>query len=181
MGAELWYHETPWNADPMVALKELQARFFTSKYDLKVLLPKHLLNARQSVAAAEVDGDEYGLVEIYQEKVRLMERLCQQPIPPNIERQIEILRQIEAASGKGIGNVLDVTSISDLRSTWCAQRLSELDTIRLLGNARPTRNQAENAIGKINGDLRRGECVCFPVFDDESNPLGWYFVGNTVD
>ena len=109
MGAKLWCHETSWQEDPTTALKTAQARFMTENYDLSALLPQHLANARRAVALTEAEGDEYGVLEIYQREVRLLERLCSQPIPQDFEGQIEILRKINANTGEGIGNVLDVT------------------------------------------------------------------------
>ncbi len=52
--------------------------------------------------------------------------------------------------------------------------------VRLVGDAQPTLAQAAGAIDKINEELGRGECVCFPVYEN-CKPIGWYFVGNTID
>ena len=102
------------------------------------------------------------------------------PIPKSPEAQIEIVRRINADSGAGIGNVLDVTGVADRRDVQKAQRLSEQETARLVGSAQPTLAQARNAIDKINEELGRGECVCFPIYN-QGKPVGWYFVGNTID
>jgi hypothetical protein len=182
MGAELWYHEAPWHPDPTKALQALQARFLAENYDLPTLLPQHLIWARDSVVAAKADGDPYGLVDLYEEKVRLLERLNSQPVPRDPQAQIEILRQIHADSGQGISNVLDVKGISQERDVFAAQRLTEAETVRHVGTERPTVAQARNAIANIHVALGRGECVCFPVYDDAGRqPVAWYFVGNTVD
>jgi hypothetical protein len=180
MGAELWCHEAPWHADAGAALKALQARFLADHYDLPTLLPQHLAWARESVAAVKDEGDTYGLLEIYQEAVTLLERLCNEPIPDSPEAQIEIVRRIYANSGQGIGNVLDVTAVADQPEFDEAQRLSAEEILRLLGDAQPTLAQAAGAIDKINEELGRGECVCFPAYEN-GKPIGWYFVGNTID
>lgn len=180
MGAELWYHESPWNEDPTAALKAIQARFLAENYDLQAILPQKLAWARESVAAAERDGDEYGLLDNYQEQVRLVERLCSQPIPENAEAQIDIIREINADSGQGIGNVLDVRGVSTQRQALLAQQLTEEEVTRLVGARQPTIVQAHKAISKINQELGRGECVCFPIYD-KGEPVSWYFVGNTID
>src|SRR5262245_52297441 len=125
MGAQLWYHEAPWHPEPDVALKALQARFLHENYDLPALLPQHLAWARESVAAVEGEGDPYGLLEMYQAKVRLLERLCSQPTPASPDAQIAIMRHINADSGEGVGNVLDVAGVSEQRRFHAAQRLSE--------------------------------------------------------
>ncbi len=183
MGAELWYHETSWHEDPATALKTVQAHFMAENYDLSTLLPQHLANARRAVALTEAEGDEYGVLKIYQGEVRLLERLCSQPIPQDIEGQIEILRKINANTGEGIGNVLDVAGISEQPGTDAARRLSEPDMIRLTATGHPTRAQAHEAINKISEELGRGECVCFPIYESDGTdrPTGWYFVGMTWD
>lgn len=183
MGAQLWYHEAPWHPKPLTALKTFQARFLAEKYDLSSLLPQYLANAREAVAITIAEDDPYELLETYQEEVRLLERLCSQPIPQDFEGQIKILRQISASSGQGIGNILDVERISEQRQYDVAQRLSGPELIRLVGTEQPTRAQAKKAIDKINEELGRGECVCFPIYDssEKSQPVGWYFIGNTLD
>jgi hypothetical protein len=180
MGAQLWYHEAPWDPDAAAALKALQARFLAKNYDLPALLPQHLDWARQAVAVVEGEGDPYGLLDMYQKKVKVLEQLCREPIPESPEAQIQIVRQISADSGEGIGNVLDVTRVSERRHPQAAQRLSDDETARLVGTAQPTLAQARKAVGKINEELGRGECVCFPVYAT-GQPVGWYFVGNTID
>jgi predicted transcriptional regulator len=183
MGGDLWYHETYWHEDPATALKTLQARFMAENYDLSALLPQHLANARRAVALTEAEDDRYGVLDIYRSEVRLLERLCGQPIPQDFEGQVEILRKINANSGQGIGNVLDVTGISERRSGDTARPLRESDIIRLAGTGQPTREEAHEVIGKISEELRRGECVCFPIYDsrEQDRPTGWYFVGRTWD
>ncbi len=130
MGAQLWYHEAPWHPDAGAALKVLQARFLAENYDLPALLPQHLAWARESVAAARGEGDPYGLLDIYQEMVALLERLCSEPIPESPEARIEIVRQINADSGEGVGNVLDVTGVVNQRDVHKAQRLPPQEMVR---------------------------------------------------
>lgn len=177
----LWYHEAPWDPNPLKALQKLQAHFFAEKYDLNKLLPNELSDAQQAIADAKSEGDPYQLLSIYQERLKLMEMLSRQPIPPDPDARIDILRQVMAHSGQGIGNILDLTGISHQRDIWTAHNLSEAEIIRLIGTPFPTREQAQNSIGKINEEIGRGESVCFPFYDEEKQPLGWFFVGNTVD
>ncbi len=183
MGAELWCHEAPWHSDADAALKALQARFVVDNYDLATILPKHLAWAREALASFAGDADDpdpYGVLELYQEMVALLERLCSEPIPESPEAQIAIVRQIHADSGQGVGNVLDVTGVGEERDFEKSQRLSQQETVRLVGTSQPTRDQAFKAVDKINEELGRGECVCFPIYEN-GQPVGWYFVGNTVD
>jgi hypothetical protein len=55
--------------------------------------------------------------------------------------------------------------------------------IRLTGIENPTRAQVHEAIEKISDELRRGESVCFPIYESDgtNRSLGWYFVGMTTD
>jgi len=118
----------------------------------------------------------------YKRKVQLLEDLCRQPIPKDALEQIEILRKVEAIGSAEIGNILDVTGISDRRDTYVTKRLTEQETIRLVGTARPTRAESHAAVAAINADLNRGESICFSMFaDDRTMPIGWFFVGNTAD
>jgi hypothetical protein len=180
MGAQLWYHEAPWHPDAAKALEALQAQFLAENYDLSTFLPQHLAWAREAAAATRAEGDPYGLLDMYQDKVTLLERLCSQPIPESPAAQIDIIRQISADSGEGVGNVLDILRVSPKRGLAKAQRLSKPETVRLVGAAQPTLAQARKAVGKINEELGRGESVCFPVYA-RGKPVGWYFVGNTID
>jgi hypothetical protein len=61
--------------------------------------------------------------------------------------------------------------------------LGESDMLRLVGAARPSLKQAEESAHKIQVELGRGDCVCFPIYDEspDRKPLGWYFVGCTLD
>ncbi len=180
MGAELWFYEAPWDPDPQQALQKLQADFLAENYDLATLLPQHLEWAKESVQAARADGDPYGLVEIYEERLELMERLSSRPIPENPTEKIEILRQVFSDTGQGIGNILDVTHVSDSRDYPSAERLDEQELLRLAGVAKPSRSEAQKTGYEIHEGLHRGECVCFPFYED-GKPAGWYFVGNTID
>ena len=180
MGAQLWYHEVPWHSDPETALKAFQADYLDEHYDLATLLPQHMEWAKESVEAAQADGDPYNLLEIYQEKLELMQRLCSLPIPDDPAAKVEIVRQIFSDTFEGIGNVLDVNRISEQRDLLAAQRLGESEIARLTGTDKPSLVEARSSIDQINGELGRGECVCFPFYES-GEPAGWYFVGNTID
>jgi hypothetical protein len=155
MGATLWHHVAPWHADANVALKALQADFFVENYDLAALLPIQLASARESVRAAERDGDKYGLVGIYRDRVKLLESLCAHPIPDSPHARIEILRRIESAIGSEIGNVLDVVAVADQRKSHTAQQLSAHDVKRLVGVARPV-YVGRRQVSATGGTRQRG-------------------------
>ncbi len=180
MGAELWHHEAPWHPDPEEALRALQAQFLADNYDLAALVPVHLESARAARAAAQSYDDPFHLADLYAEQVQLLEQLGSQPLPADPQPRIQILRQIYAGSGQGISNVLDVMGVSD--DYFAAQVLSDERVAHFAGVTRPTIVEAHEAIDQINEELNRGECVCFPIYDEaRKSPVGWYFVGNTVD
>ena len=180
MGADLWYHETSWHEDPAFALSSLQSEFVKSNYEFSILIPEHLESAREAVRLSEVDGDEYGLLDMYLQHVHFLEALMDQPLPDQADAQISILRRLNANLGGEIGNVLDVRGISAERQLHFAQVLDSADIQRFTGHPKPSFSQARDAVSSINVDLGRGECVCFPVYGSGS-PVGWMFIGNTVD
>ncbi len=183
MGAELWYHRSPWRPDPLHALQDLQARFLAENYDLSAHLQQHLEGAHQSVAYVEAEGDTYGLLEEYRRELALLENLASQPLPEQPQERIAWLRLIHAFSGQGIGNVLDVTGVSTRGGTHQAHRLEDKHLVQLVGSNRPTEAEAKAAVGAINERLGRGESYCFAIYaeEDRDRPVGWFFIGNTID
>jgi hypothetical protein len=182
MGAELWYHQAPWDPDPEVALRSLQARFVAEHYDLRKLLSDHLGGAREAVAIVERERRSEDLLGFHRRNLQVLERLSAQPVPADPAGQIDIIRKIEAFSGQGVGNVLDVERVSDQRDYPSAERLSEAKLLQLVGTSRPTAKQGHEAVYRINEELHRGEAVCFPIYNEAGvEPVGWYFVGNTID
>src|SRR5262245_15817733 len=103
MGAMFWHHDTPWTADPLEDLKDVQAAFFDEHYDLETLLSGKLENMRNAVRACDEDGDRYNLRGFYAEQVDQFERLLARPFPSTAEKRIRLLRKIEAAAGDEIG------------------------------------------------------------------------------
>ncbi len=181
MGADLWHHESDWHPDAAVALLQAQARLLAERYDLASLLPHYLQCARAGLAAARAAGDPYCVAGVCETEVHLLEELIAQALPEDTQAKIRILRRVHASSGAGIGNILDIVRVSEERSPLAAQLLSEAECQRLTGAAKPTLQQARDATGAIFAELRRGECVCFPVYDEHGEPTGWCFVGATVD
>lgn len=179
MGATLWWHHTSWQPDPAKALDALQTRFVAETYDLQELLSKHIASAREAVASTEQD-DPYDLLDFYRAELNSLLKLSEQPIPHSPEGQVRFIRRIYSSGGDKVDNVLDVIGVSEQREEFKAQPLSDEEMLRLVGTTRPSRSQADEAVSEINGDLGRGECVCFPFYDGDE-PAGWCFVGNTVD
>ncbi len=184
MGAELWYHLAPWRPDPAEALHDLQVGFLAENYDLPSLVQGHLENAREAVRATEADGDKYGILGFYKEQVEKLEEIAGQPLPQDPLEQIAIVRRVYTGSGQGIGNVLDVERVSDRGGFPIARKLGQDEIRRFCGTDRPTLREARDSVGMIHERLQRGDSVCFPVWADdrqEAEPIGWYFVGNTID
>jgi hypothetical protein len=180
MGAELWFHEAPWKPQPEDALFELQVQFLREHYDLASLLRDHLHSAREAVRLTEAEGDPYEILGFHQDCLACLEELASRPIPEAARDQIEFVREIEKWSGEGVGNILDVTGVSG-DGSMDARVLTPDDVRKFCGTDHPTRPQAVAAVYGINEKLDRGESACFPFFDAEGNPIGWYFVGNTID
>jgi hypothetical protein len=183
MGAQLWHHVAPWHTDPGEALRELQARFLAESYDLPSLVRDHLGSIREAVRVTEAEGDEYGILGMYRAELAMLEEIASGPLPEVPLQQIELMRKLYMNSGEGIGNILDVEGISELREVNAAERLTEVEVARLVGESYPTLAQARQAVNNINGELGRGESVCFAFYEggDPGRPAGWYFVGNTID
>ena len=183
MGAQLWHHSAPWRSDPEEALFALQVHFLAETYDLHSLVQEHLGSAREAIRITEAEGDEHGLLDMYRADLEMLEEVASNPFPEDPLRQIELVRKLYMNSGEGIGNLLDVTGISDHREIDTAERLTEGEVARLVGETRPTLAQARRATDKINEELGRGESVCFVFYEegDSEQPAGWYFVGNTLD
>lgn len=181
MGATPWQHLAPWDSDPSVALRELQASFLAENYDFPRVINEHLRNARESVRAVEEDGDEYQLLDIYRADLEYLEEVVSTPLPTTPEKQIAILRKVWESGGQGIGNILDVEGVSDEGGIHITRPISAAAVAKTLGTPTPTPREAERYLHLRADDLGRGESVCFPVYDDASRPCGWWFVGYTID
>ncbi len=180
MGARLWHHVGPWRDDPAESLREVQICHLRSGFDYPTVLAEHLASAREAVHLTEAD-DPYNLLDHYRAEVTRFEELAALPPPATPDVEIVRLRSIYESSGEGIGCVLDVRNVSDARETHVARRLSSAEMVRLCGSERPTEMVAGLVINRINVELDRGESVCFPIYDENGQPLGWCFVGNTID
>ena len=180
MGAMPYEQLAPWHPDPNDALHDLQATFLADNYDLPRLIQEHLESSREAVRSCEADGDEYGILHIYQADVEYLESIAGEPLPEAPQGRIAILRKIWASGGQGIGNILDVTSVTDDGGVHITRRLPDEEIKRLLGTAQPSVADAKKLLGIIADQLGRGESACCPVYDGE-DPCGWWFVGYTVD
>jgi len=183
MGAQLWHHSAPGFTDPNDALRALQGQFLAASYDLPKMVQAELDGTREAVRREEAEGDPYELLDMYRRKLRFIEAVVAEGVPEDTDQRIELVRQLCMDTGEGVGNVLDVKSVSTERGVLTAQVLTDSEVLRLVGMTRPTLHQAKAAIHRINEELGRGEAVCFPIYPEGATqpPVGWYFVGNTID
>ena len=70
MGAQLWFHETPWQRDALAALQALQEKVVDEEYDLPSLISEQLNNARLAVEDSQTIGnprdvDQAGYERLY--------------------------------------------------------------------------------------------------------------------
>jgi hypothetical protein len=179
MGAELWDYVAPWAEDPAEALLALQMQFLAEHYDLLELVNQQQVKTRDQLQWAK-ENPQYALVVFYQDLLEYIEQVAARGIPEDKHQRIELARKL---GSQGIGNVLDVTSVAKQRGVCVVQLLDEEAIRRLVGTSRPTSEQAEAAVYKISEQLGRGEAVCFPIYSAQTDqpPVGWYFVGYTVD
>lgn len=180
MGAMPYQYLAPWHPDANEALRQLQASFLAEKYDLPELVQQHLESSREAVRSCEADGDEYGILHIYQADVEYLESIAGKPLPDSPQDRIAILRKMWESGGQGIGNILDIASVMEEGGVHVTRRLPEEEIEQYLGTARPSPRQAERLLGLIANKLGRGESVCCPVYKD-AKPNGRWIVGYTID
>lgn len=184
MGAMPWQEMAPWHSDPKAALEALQIEFLRRNYDLPSLLDEFLDDERQAMELAEADGDPYDLLEECRQNIAFLEDAKRRGAPAEPRQQVRLLQQIYANSGAsadGIGNVMDVISVSDEGGVFVTRRLRDEELVRMFGTATPTRSMAEQSLGMLADETGRAESFCFPVFDESGNPVGWWFAGYSVD
>ena len=180
MGAMPYEILAPWSNDPRDALRALQAAFVDENYDLPALIQEHLESSRQAVQSCQEDGDEYGLLGIYQADLDYLESISGQPIPDAAQDRIAIIRKIWESGGEGVGNILDVARVNDEGGVHVARHMPDAEIEQHLGTSKPSTADAKLLLGKIADQLGRGESVCFPVYD-AGEPCGWWIAGYTVD
>jgi hypothetical protein len=190
MGADRWEQLAPWNPDPSVALLQLQARFLTDNVDFASEVRESLANVKESVRFTREEGDPYNLLPIYQSDLEYLEEISSRPLPTDPQERIAVLRRIYASGAQGLGNILDIESVEGFGvesddDGWplISRPLTEKEIQAGLGSATPTIEEAKKGGYKLSRSLSldRGESICFPVYDESRQPVGWWFIGYTVD
>lgn len=183
MGAELYYHTTPYAADPTEALERLQQELLAG-FDFQTAVAEKVANMQEAVDATAVD-DEYDLHDYYKEELERAKSIASEPIPADFQGQLHLMRRLHEDSGEGIGNLLDVNGIAGTDGAdWTSARpLSPKDLKKEFGAEKLLAADADAHAGQANNWLGRGECICFPLYAhaDDPEPSHWCFVGNTVD
>ena len=183
MGAMPWQIVGPYHSDTTEALRAVQAELFQREYNLERLLEERIANAQDSVRDTDAD-DEYGLLETYRESLKQLEEIKRQPLPANVHEQIRLLRRIETIGYGEIGNVLDMEGVFEKHQHRKVVPLSSPELQDIFGTIHPSReHMTAERLDKIYNSIDRGEAVCFPIFQSppSQQPIGWYFVGYTVD
>jgi hypothetical protein len=190
MGAERWEQLASWNPDPSVALLQLQAKFLADNFDFEGVVRDSLANAKESVRFTREEGDPYNLLPIYQSDLEYLEEISSRPLPTDPQERIAVLRRIYASGAQGLGNILDIESVEGFGvesddDGWplISRPLTEKEIQAGLGSATPTIEEAKKGGYKLSRSLSldRGESICFPVYDESRQPVGWWFIGYAVD
>jgi hypothetical protein len=181
MGAMPWENRTAWMDDPADALKAIQRAELEAQGDLRDQIQTQLEGAREAVAATAED-DPYGLAEHYAAELERLERIASQPIPTDLDGRLHLLRTLHESGGEGIGNVLDVTGVSQQGGFFVTKVLGPDELQRTFGTDRPASDWKTQVEPDFFDKIGRGESVCFPLFaDDETDPIEWCFFGYSVD
>ena len=178
MGATLWHHEVPWQADVAAALRSLQAERFRREYEFAAELEKWRRDAEEALRAERDSGDRFGLVAIYSEQLKTIEEVASTPPPQTAEGQIEALRRVLP---EGYGSVLDVTGVDQRGGVHLMRPLNPEHTAELFGTDRPTLSAIRGSLYALAERMGRGESVALAAYDESGTPTHWVFVGYTVD
>ena len=181
MGATPWEKSAPWDPDPGKALRAIQANFVREHYNLPELIQRSLKSTQEAIQLTESEGDRFNLLPGYRQELKTLERLASQPIPKDAHDLVEIVRCIYESSGEGIGNILDVKSVSRNGGFLETRELSNEELISLVGTDKPNREAASRVFSQLAPNIERGESVCFPVYDGSGKPIGWWFAGYSID
>ena len=183
MGAELYFHTTPYIDDPNAALVALQTAMLDA-LDLRQMVASNLASSEQAFHDTP-EGDEYGLHDHYKAELERARSIASEPIPTGFDGRIDLVRRLHADTGQGIGNILDVDGVvgDGGAGPSAARPLMPVELIDKFGSDCLLSADADQLAGNANVWLGRGECVCFPLYSatDDDAPAEWCFVGNTVD
>lgn len=91
-----------------------------------------------------------------------------------------IEQAIEWTGEQGTHSILDITRTATIRDYGVAIPLSAPLLRRWFGTTEPTREQVEEASGKVGFDVPRGQAVYFPVYQD-GEPRELAFIGASGD
>lgn len=180
MGASYWEAVTEYHGEVEDALRHAQIQCFREAgYDVPKLLAERVEDMVEAVRSCEED-DPYDLIDVYRDSLQEYRQMAARGVPEEPGAQIELLRRIEAISSDCVGNILDMTGISQDPEEGKVQRLSPEQIREKFGTANPSLHEARNGMKKVAGSISRGTAICFPVYEDGS-PVAWLFAGYSAD
>ena len=183
MGASLYYHTTAYTPDATVALELLQSSQL-DEYDLPGLVAETLASTQQAFDNTPED-DEYDLHDYYKSELEHIMQIASEPIPSDFYSRLELVRQLDAGTGEGVGNILDVNGIADQNGTeWdSAKPLERDELIARFGTDKLLSTEVDHYASTAFDRLDRGECIFFPLYAsvDQDEPTEWCFVAATID
>ena len=182
MGATPWQILGPPTKDPGDSLRRVQAKYFLDNYDLPALIASRIRDMEKAVATTSVN-DEYNLNEHYKDCLKRLREISLATLPDDVQKQIEILREVEAIGSSAVDNILDIKAVSSGPAEFVAVELTPTQLRECFGTDRPSQDMALKQTWKAFALIDRGMCACFPVYGP-TRPrrcTGWYFVGYTAD
>lgn len=180
MGATFWESVTAYHESVEKALRLAQIDCFRkSGYDLRILLTERIEDMIEAIQSCEED-DPYDLLGLYRDALDEYRQMEACGIPEEPTAQIEILRRIEAISGDGVGNILDITGIGQEPEEGRVQQLTPERIEDVFRTARPTLAEARSGMDRLADSISRGTAIVLPVYED-GTPVGWYFAGYSAD
>ena len=178
MGATLWQHQVPWQADLAAALRALQAERFQRKYDFAAELETWCKDAESVITLQQADGDPFDLVAIYTERLQTIRQIAEAPLPQTVEQKIALLRDVRP---EGYGDVLDITRIDEAGGLFVMRPLTTQQHEALFGTARPTLSVINRSLPVLAEQIDRGEAIAIAAFQAPGPPTHWVFAGCSVD
>ena len=176
MGAESWESRTKWIEDPVVALRLIQEAELTKYLSLEDEIAQGLRHYRQYEEAADDLGD------MILQPLAVFKRLSKETVPTDFEGKLNVLRLIRDSDGSGIGNVLDIRSISSEGNTFVAQLLNEREMLALLGTSQPGDDWLNYVTAEFRRQVGRADSICFPIYDETGTiKVEWCFFGFSLD
>ncbi len=180
MGATYWEAVTGYDEVLEEALRRVQIQVYREAgHDLPRRLSERVESMAQAVRWCEED-DPYNLLGFYRDALGQYRQMAAGGVPEEPEAQIRLLRAIETVSGDRVGNILDMTGVSEGQEEGKIQRLSTGRMEEAFGTASPSLHEARRAMVGLVESIPRGTAICFPVYE-AGRPMAWFLAGCSAD